>query len=148
MRSTLLPKPVGTANDQLYWHANTITGLLDQQVSAAGRYFGRVETLPVSGDVQDMDTVDYLVDKTNGVTWRLLYRAAETTYKWHYVGGPPLYSEVAAEETTGSASYVALTTAGPSVTLPVGGDYDVETGCRSFCSADAATLFMSYDIGG
>jgi hypothetical protein len=90
--------------------------------------------------------VFYAADATNGVIWHLRYRSGGGTHKWEYVGGPPMYAEVATSESTTSTSYVALATAGPSVTVPLAGDYYVAIGCRAG-GTDAAGL-MSYDIGG
>lgn len=91
---------------------------------------------------EDGDEVYLEVDATNGVMWHLRYVAAETTYKWRKIGGPPLLSEVLTAEATSSTTYVALTTAGPSIALPRAGDYDVPGGVLT------TTLgIMSYDIG-
>lgn len=91
----------------------------------------------------------YTADATNGVEWTFKYNAGSgSTYKWEFVGGPPLFSEVATQETTSSGSYAALTTAGPSVTTPRAGDYFVDQGAW-FSSTASVTeqLLMSYDIG-
>lgn len=92
------------------------------------------------------DEVYLEVDATNGVIWHLVYESTETTYKWRFLGGPALYSEVVATEVTGGTVYQALTTAGPSIPLPRAGDYDVNVGAGAF--GVAASSFMSYDIGG
>lgn len=97
---------------------------------------------------QDGDEVRYLADATNGVIWLLRYRSsAPSIYRWEFVGGSVLYSEVTTEQNTSSTSYAALSTAGPSVTLPLPGDYDVDTGCRGHANTNAAYVSMSYDIG-
>jgi hypothetical protein len=93
------------------------------------------------------DEVYLEVDATNGVQWHLAYESGETTYKWRFVGGPPMMSEVATSESTSSVSYVALATAGPSVAIPRSGDYDVEHGCHQ-TGASSNAHKMSYDIGG
>jgi hypothetical protein len=71
------------------------------------------------------DEVYLEVDSTNGIQWHLAYESGETTYKWRYIGGPPMVSEVTTAEATSATTYVALTTAGPSVAIPRSGDYDV-----------------------
>lgn len=58
-----------------------------------------------------------------------------------------MLAEVPAAQTTASATYAALGTAGPSNTVPVAGDYDVEVGCYAYATVTAA-IYMSYDIGG
>jgi hypothetical protein len=92
----------------------------------------------------DGQEIRYLADATNGVIWNLRYDG-QGTYPWKFIGGAPLYAEIgmgAADETTTSGTYVALTTAGPSITIPLPGDYDIEVGHRS-----AGASYMSYDIG-
>lgn len=104
-----------------------------------------VSSLPASP--KDGQTVDYLADATNGVVWRLRYRAASgSTHKWEFVGGPPLTGEVEASESTASTTYAALTTAGPSITLPLAGDYDVTLRALAG-NAIEASILMSYSIG-
>jgi hypothetical protein len=94
----------------------------------------------------------YLADATKGVNWAFKYNAGSaSTYKWEFIGGPPLFSLVATAETTTSTTYAALSTAGPSIVLPLAGDYDTALGGLIFGPASAGVGFfsvMSYDIGG
>ena len=61
----------------------------------------------------------------------------------------PLWAEVVASEGTAAthSTYQALTTAGPSITVPLVGDYDVQTSSRIF-PGTAGDGIHSYDIGG
>lgn len=93
------------------------------------------------------DEVYLEVDSTNGIMWHLAYESGEVTYKWRWIGGPPMFSEVTTAETTASTTYAALATAGPSVALPRSGDYDVEIGFKQSALTIAGTAYMSYDIG-
>lgn len=107
---------------------------------------GVMPTGPVNGD-----EVYYVADATNGIVWHFKYRSASaSTYKWEYIGGAYLFSEIvtAASESTASTSYVALTTAGPSLTVPLAGDYDVTLEQTAYNSTNVNTELMSYDIGG
>lgn len=90
----------------------------------------------------------FIADATNGVGWHLKYHAAGGTYKWLYLGGAPLYAEVPNSETHTTSTYSALATAGPSITLPLNGDYDVEIGFEGMASIQTTSTYMSYDIGG
>lgn len=95
------------------------------------------------------DEVYLEVDATNGILWHLGYESGETTYKWRFLGGSPLYSEVTTSESTASGTYAALSTAGPSISLPVAGDYMVTPHVQiNPASVAAALASMSYDIGG
>lgn len=68
---------------------------------------------------------------TAGVAWRFRYDASYAgANKWEFIGGGPLESEVATLETTASTSYTDLATAGPSITVPLAGDYRCRFGCR------------------
>lgn len=101
----------------------------------------------------DGQEIYYAADATNGVIWHLRYRAASSSsYKWEFVGGPPLFAFVATAQSTTSGSYTALSTAGPSVSLPLAGDYDVcikatITNDRPSSQFVPTTARMSYDIG-
>ncbi len=94
------------------------------------------------------DTVMYAADATNGVYWNLYYDGIGS-YPWKYVGGPPLLDLVSASgETTTSSSYTALATAGPTLTLPLAGDYDVNISAQTASTAAAHYAgFSSYDVG-
>lgn len=106
-----------------------------------------VASLPVSPI--DQQACIYVADATNGIKWHLRYRSgASGSYKWEFIGGPVMFSEVTTSESTTSTSYVALTTAGPTVTVPLAGDYDVTIGANVTGSADAMNAYMSYALGG
>ena len=84
-----------------------------------------------------------------GSVWVFRYNTGSASaYKWEFVGGPPLHAEVAASQNmAANASYIALATAGPSVTLPRAGDYLVSFGAGITGNADASHVWMSFDIG-
>jgi hypothetical protein len=88
----------------------------------------RVNSLPSTPS--DGDEVYYVADATNGVVWHLRYNSGSASaYKWEYLGGGPLYAEVNTEEATATTgAWVDLTTVGPSITLPLAGDYDFHWG--------------------
>lgn len=93
--------------------------------------------------------VSFIADASNGVEWALKYKSAEPTYKWRFLGGPPLYAEVATNESTASATYAALATPGPSVVVPRSGDYVVDHGYWAQGTGSiTGESYMSYDIGG
>jgi hypothetical protein len=65
---------------------------------------------------------------------------------WYPVGATPLVQYVDANETTTSATYAALTTAGPAITIPLAGDYTIEIGAGLSTTTTSAP-WMSFDIG-
>ncbi len=84
----------------------------------------------------------------NGACWSFRYnKLSGSAYKWEFIGGTPLFSEVVNGENSTSATYVALTTGGPAIQLARAGDYDVEIGAKFDTNANATTMYMSYDIG-
>lgn len=104
-----------------------------------------VTALPTDADEGDQIVYD---TGTAGVRWHLVYDTSDgTTYPWLFIGGAPLLTRVTTSETTTSASYAALSTAGPSVTVPLAGDYIVRIHSNTFNSG-VATNYHSYDIGG
>jgi len=130
-----------TALDRLRYWAATAAQWVTVNPSPA-----LVTSLPASP--VDGQEVFYQADATNGIVWHLRYNASSSSaYKWEFVGGPSLFAEVATEETTASTTYVALATAGPTLTLPRAGDYDVELGFRGYSSVNNTGALMGYDIG-
>jgi len=104
-----------------------------------------VTTLPVSPSFGDQ--VTYAADAANGVYWLLQYDASGT-YPWKFIGGAPLQSLVSTNESTANPAYVALTTAGPSVTCVLPGDYDVHIGANFNSGAGNDIIgAMSYLVG-
>lgn len=95
----------------------------------------------------DGQEVYYGAAPSSGVIWHLRYRsAASGSYKWEYIGGPPMYAEIDTAESRNNGTFGALATAGPSVTVPLAGDYIVDLGSQM---AGAGVFgMMSYDIGG
>lgn len=107
---------------------------------------GTVTSLP--GSPVDGQEIYYLADATNGVVWHLKYRAASgSSYKWEFVGGGALGAEVDTDESRALTTYGALTTGGPSVTVPLAGDYVIEHGAAIYCNV-TGTGYYSYDVGG
>jgi hypothetical protein len=85
---------------------------------------------------------------TAGVLWHLRYRAAAIgAYKWEFVGGAALGQDIDANEGTASTVYVALPTAGPQVTVPLAGVYDIEIGARHANTTSDQIGYMSYAVG-
>jgi len=77
----------------------------------------------------DGQEVRYLADNTNGIVWNFRYRAgSSSTHKWEFIGGQPLYSFIAAWEgtTTNYPNYTNLATSGPSLSVPLAGQYMVD----------------------
>jgi hypothetical protein len=103
--------------------------------------------LPVSPG----DTNEYiLVDSTTNPTyqWRFRYNVNNSTsYKWEFIGGTPYVQEIVTEETTTSATYVDLTTVGPSFTVPRAGVYQVEHAAAAGSAGGSAVPVISVKIG-
>lgn len=94
----------------------------------------------------DGQECNFVADAANGVVWHMKYRAADTSgFKWQFVGGPPLTDEVLTPESTSATAFAAL--AGPTITVPVVGDYLVEIGASAFANAVVGDAVMSYAIG-
>jgi hypothetical protein len=110
------------------------------------RDYGIVSSLPTSPSPVAGDICHYKA--AEGIYWTLLY-TGEAKYPWAKVGGAPLFAEVLAAETTESTSYVNLSTMGPSLTVPLSGDYDVEIGFIGVQLGGAGPIVsrMSYSVG-
>jgi hypothetical protein len=67
---------------------------------------------------------------TDGIRWHLIYRASATgNYKWEFVGGGSMRSEVMGNQTTASDTNVDLS--GPTITVPLKGVYAYRAGVRA-----------------
>lgn len=131
---------------------NTASGVevMDNFNAINAGVFAAVVTVLPSSPVNGQDCY-FLADATNGIVWHLKYRAASASAsKWEVVGGASLFAEVvtASNETTASTTYATLTTAGPNITVPLAGDYDVFHGALMGGTAVTSAVAMSYDIGG
>lgn len=79
----------------------------------------------------DGQEIYFVADAANGVKWHLRYNAGSSSqYKWEYLGGPPVRADVVTNQSLPGAqsTWEDLATVGPEITLPVGGDYQVEYG--------------------
>lgn len=101
--------------------------------------------LPVLNTALPSNPVDgqqifFLASETNGVVWALRYRAASTSaHKWEFVGGGALYARAAGEVTVESEAYGGGF--GPSITLPLAGDYEI--GFTTVCEQTEGIGFNS-----
>lgn len=95
-----------------------------------------------------------LVDSVTVPTWSWLLQWSDAAAEWIFLGGSSLRATVndatpTTIESTASAAYTALATAGPAVTLPRPGRYRVQLGAFIISPNSAAAIgYMSYDIGG
>jgi hypothetical protein len=105
-----------------------------------------VTSLP--GSPIDGQECYYLADATNGVVWHLRYRTASSSaYKWECVGGSSLSAEVEAQSATvTSTTYIDVST-GPSLVVPLAGDYQVDWGALSSGSVATAIIASSIKRG-
>ncbi|HVE80590.1 MAG TPA: collagen-like protein [Candidatus Dormibacteraeota bacterium] len=106
-----------------------------------------VTTLPSSPS--DGDEVTYQADATNGVYWHLRYRAGSASaHKWEFMGGGDLMSQIDTAENNNGTAYHDLATVGPSITLPLAGDYIISHGSNMLANnVSWHSTFMSYQIG-
>ena len=136
----LAPDEIATFTyDEGYWYVLSVT-----RVAGNGVLYGT--SLPASPqNGQEAILVDSLTAPT--YQWRFRYNASRAdANKWEFIGGAPASAIVATAEATTSTSYVALTTPGPSITVPRAGIYDVRIGC-DVNAIDQSGSYMSYDLG-
>jgi len=85
-----------------------------------------------------------------GVTWRMRCNSASASaYKWEFIGGAPLMSQVDTGDVLAAATttYSSLATSGPTLVAPAEGDYTVSFGFRGSGSTVNQTAAMSYALG-
>jgi hypothetical protein len=94
--------------------------------------------------------VDYVADSPNGVMWRFRYNASSgSSYKWEYIGsGQFLWNETdQALHSITSTSYVSLP-GGPSITIPLAGEYDLEYGGSLYLDTSYGVASMTWSAAG
>jgi hypothetical protein len=109
---------------------------------------GVVSSLP--GSPVDGQIINYqnTAMASAGVVWRFRYRAGSSSaYKWEFIGGPPFRAA-----TGGTGNMVAASTwsgiSGPSITVPLSGDYTVDHSSRLEGGSSASVNFgISLQIG-
>jgi hypothetical protein len=103
-----------------------------------------VTAMPTIG--RENDIVDlYVANGGAPVIWRFRYSQADLL--WIFVGGAPLLKEIASGESTASTTYVDLTTAGPSITVPQAGDYLVRFESQVSTGGGNDNAWVSVKIG-
>lgn len=104
---------------------------------------------PVDGQRCLFRPVTNTSDPNYPVLWLLRYNAGSPSpYKWEPVGAPAsLADELATSQGTTSTSYTNLGTTGPQITIPLGGDYDVQIEGLLISANEAQDAMMSYAIG-
>lgn len=82
--------------------------------------------------------------------WHCRYRAATAgSYKWHVMGGSPLYAGIDTTEGMASSTPADLATVGPSIVLPFSGDYDMKIECDGANNSGVpAYARMHLNVGG
>ncbi len=149
---TFASRPAAGATEHGHVYRSTDTGQWSWNngtiwIDMGGLAPPTVTSLP--GTPYNGQLIDFLADDTNGVVWRFRYRSTSaSSHKWEFIGGPPLYAEVATSESANLAAYGDLATVGPAVTAPLAGDYDVTVEARIELGFNTQLGFMSYQLGG
>lgn len=134
---------------------------LDRRVEQLERAYGQIRPPYVTSlqpglgqvpvQVPDGFEVYFVASATNGVVWRLRYNSGSaSSYKWEVVGGAPLHLRIDTDETfSGATAWVDATTAGPTITVPLAGDYEYDASANLYSSGQtaAATFHIGLKLG-
>ena len=105
-----------------------------------------VTSLP--GSPYDGQIIYYQANATDGIIWQLRYNASSASaYKWEFVGGSGLYATAGSRDYLTRQNYSSLTfgdlaTVGPSIVVPLAGDYM----CRAKANAQTNTTSANIRI--
>lgn len=97
----------------------------------------------------DGQEIFYVADLNAGIVWHLKYRNADPSeFKWMFLGGGCLYSKVDGNSVVNTAGFSNF--GGPSLILPLAGDYEVTYGARAIADAGAGghDVEASYSVNG
>lgn len=97
----------------------------------------------------DGQEVYYAASTANGVIWHLRYRSGSaSSYKWEFLGGPNLTGAVDTLEGNSTTGWQNLATDGPSITLPLAGDYLIGVGAlQSTSDGNAQVTAIGFASG-
>lgn len=88
---------------------------------------------------------------TAGIVWHLRYRAAASgSYKWEFLGGPPLAHEIVTSEVlqaNSSAAFGDAVTVGPLVAVPLAGEFDYVFGGKFHGDNGGAAFNIGIQLG-
>lgn len=101
-----------------------------------------------TANVADGQEERYQNDSADGIVWNFRYDAdAATTYKWHFIGGPPhIHFITASTATTGTAWFNYG--GSPSITIPYTGEYVLSGGAECIASANNMGFNLGLSING
>lgn len=88
---------------------------------------------------------------SEGINWVFKYNAASaSTYKWEAIGAQtPMYHEIQTDEATSAThtTYQSLATVGPTLTIPLAGDYWIQVSCQCYSTTNGVAAFMTPKLG-
>ncbi len=141
---------MGWTDPRTWSAAELVTAAKMNEIRDSLRSSGGTVTAAPPGSPNNEDEWSMVADATNGVVWQFKYRSASASaYKWEFVGGPPMFSDVETGESLASTTFVDLATVGPAITVPRAGDYLVAYGFQmTGGGAGGAGYMMSLSIAG
>lgn len=100
----------------------------------------------------DGDLVTVQADAVNGINWILRYNASSASvYKWETLGGPSMISILTASATNAGIAdntwYDLTSSTGPSITLPLSGDYNIILNANLAAGAGGAVSKAAVKFG-
>ena len=134
---------ISVADAGAYYTGVNVESVLQEIGPQLGGGTTAVTALP--GSPSDGDEIMFTDSLTAGTYhWHLRYVSGRASNKWVFIGGASMFSAVNSSESTTSTTYTDLTTSGPSVTLPVAGDYFIHFGALINGGTDNAQPVASF----
>lgn len=110
------------------------------QISGFDKYLYK-KGVEIPDNPRDGQPYAYVADSSAGIVWRFQYNAdSGSQYKWEYVGGAPASIAASGDVSTTSAAWQDL--GGPSLTVPLAGDYLVQFGAEFNNNLNGRDTFM------
>ena len=116
--------------------------------------FEKLERTVDPEPVTSLPTTDLYVGRrivysSSAGPWDFVLDDPNATYPWRFMGGPPLahYIDTDQLKAGGGAGYADLATVGPTVTVPLAGDYEYVASVNGYIAA-AGVLTVGLNVAG
>ena len=115
--------------------------------ASTGSIVSTLPTSPVDGQIILYQASGAMA--ASGIIWQFRYNSSSSsTYKWEFVGGSDLSNAIDTNQSITTSGWQNLATDGPSITIPLAGDYSIAINAQQSTSdGNAQTTAIGFVSG-